>query len=228
MRGTELVDRGDRIHELHPQVRRVVVEPEVHRRNDLEHPPPDRRGAGQIPPKRPALGEQHRAVLDAQPRVVVFRESHDVGPDLLKLPQVVVQRQVLVRADEGIDHRQFEQHRRFDHFAKVDDRRLGLIGFLRERVGIVAQRRNLDAMLFAQCSHVVGLSARKRGAVDVHHAAVLAIRAGRRPAHHLDAVVANVRGVLENFFEGELAEDCGDESQLHCLPPLNARSLIGG
>ena len=64
----ELGKRGQVIHLLPDHVRRVEVQAEMGAGDVVEHPPPDRRGRGQVLAAGPfVLGEEHRAVLDADP-----------------------------------------------------------------------------------------------------------------------------------------------------------------
>ena len=45
-----------------------------------------------------------------------------------------------------------------DHFRKVTAGNLGFVRIIRQRVGVVAERGNLDAVLLAQAADIVGLA----------------------------------------------------------------------
>ena len=79
------------------------------------------------------------------------------GQTLRELLEVLFERLVAVRADEAVHARQAEQLAGVDHFSEVTAGNLGLVGIVREGVGVVAKRGDLDAMLFAQAANVVGL-----------------------------------------------------------------------
>ena len=83
------------------------------------------------------------------------------------------------------------------------------VRIVRERVGVIAQRRNVHAVLFAQPANVVGLGLREIGDIDVAHAAVRPVLLRFRPAHHLDALVAFAAGECENFFKRQIAKNRG-------------------
>ena len=96
---------------------------------------------------------------------------------------------------------------------RADD--FGLVGVIRERVGVVTERRNLHAMLFAQAANVVGLRLREAGHVDVADAAVRPIHLGARPAHDFDALVTFAGGEGEDFFERKVTKNGADKTKLH-------------
>jgi hypothetical protein len=129
--------------------------------------------------------------------------------------QIVVDRQRVVGADEGVDAGKAEFGGGVDHLANVMTGDLGFLVIMREGVRVVAERRHRDAVLLAQRAGVVGLPLSEVGAIEVRDAAVLAVGDAGGPAHDLDAVVADFGGVLEDLFEGEVAEDGGDEAELH-------------
>ena len=86
------------------------------------------------------VGEEHRAVFDADLDAVFLGELDDRRPDLGVLFQVLRDGLVLVLADEGADHRDFQQRGGLDHLLQVTDDRFAVLSVRVQRVGIISQR----------------------------------------------------------------------------------------
>ena len=92
------------VDHLPHQVRRVEVEPERVAVEVAEHVAPRRRRVHQVVAAGPlVVGEDHRAVLDGDLHALVGGVGDDVRPDLGELGEVLLQRLVLVVADERVD-----------------------------------------------------------------------------------------------------------------------------
>jgi hypothetical protein len=88
----------------------------------------------------------------------------------------------------------------------------GLASVVGKRVGIVAERRDLDVMFRAKRADVVGLAFRKTGHIDVARAAVGPVFLGAWPAHDFDALVTFAASEGEYVFEREVTKDCADKT----------------
>ena len=101
-----------------------------------------------------------------------------------------------------------------DRLQVIDvDLRLGRVGS--ERVRVVAEAADLDAVLVEEAAHPVGAALVERRDVDVRDAGVAALGLALRPAHQLDAGEALGGGEGEHLLEREVGQDRGDESELH-------------
>jgi hypothetical protein len=128
---------------------------------------------------------------------------------------------------ERIDGRDAQQGRRVDDRAQVCDGDPPLLWIGRERVRVVAQRRDGDTCTLNQGVRLLGGGRIEAGDVDVGDAGVTALGPPARPAHHLHAVEALLGGDLKNVIEGEFREDSANESKLHNLL-LSRRAHVDG
>jgi len=113
----------------------------------------------------------------------------------------------VVAPDERRDRGDAEQRRRVDHRAQVVAVDAALVRVGRERVGVVAQRRDGDAGALDEGAHPRGRVLVEPGDVDMGDAGVPPLGPSLGPAHHLHAVEAVVGRGLENLFEREIRQD---------------------
>ena len=106
-----------------------------------------------LPPGHSSLREEHRAVLDADPHLVLLGVRHQRPPRLEEARPVLVHRLRPVAADEGVDLAHAQQLRRPDDLLQVIDvdLRLGRVGG--QRVRVVAEAADRDAVLVEQPAH---------------------------------------------------------------------------
>ena len=211
----KLVERGQRVHALDDEVRRIVVEPERGRIDVGEGPAPDRRRRQQIFSTGPLISsEQHRTVLDADPHAVVLRMLHQRLPGLEEPWPVVVDRLRPVAAYESVDGVEAEQGGGGDQFSKMGSCRLCDGGIGVEHVRVEAEPADRDAVPLAGRADVVRHRGRERGDVYVRDARILPLGRPHRPAHQFDAGKALGGGEGQHRVEGEFGKDCRHEAEL--------------
>ena len=93
-----------------------------------------------------------------------------------------------------------------------------------ERVGVITESGDGDAVDAHQVADMGRLLGREVGHVDVGHARIPAIGAAGRPAHQLDAAELLVGREGEDLFESQFRQDGTDEAELHgrTFPPKDA------
>ena len=84
-----------------------------------------------------------------------------------------------------------------------------------QRIGIVAESRDGDTVLFQKCVDACDFLVAEVRNVQVRHAGITAIRLSGWPAHQLDTGESLVRGEGKHFLQRQVAEDGADESQVH-------------
>ena len=186
----KVAERRDRVH-LHPgRVGRIVVQAEAGAGDRVEHAPPNGWRERQILAAGPFVaGEDHRAVLDAYPDAALLGISHQGLPDLQEARPVFVHRAPPVPADERIDRGESQRLRRSEDQTQVLLGYPGLLDVCRERVRVVAEAADRDAMAIQRTADRRDGCLVQRPAVDVRDACVATVRLARRPAHDLNAVV---------------------------------------
>ena len=216
----KLFERPERINPLEQEVRWVEVEAEGRRVHVGESPPPDRRRGQQVLAARPfVLGEQHRTVLDADPHALVFRELHQRPPGREKPRPVVIDGLQPVAADKPVHRPQPQQRRRSDQPPKMGYRHVGHRRVWIERVGIVAESAEGDAVPVASRQDGVCLGRREVGHIHMRDSGILPLGAANGPAHRLHAGKPLRVGEREHLVKRELREDGGHKPKSHGRSP---------
>ena len=113
----------------------------------LEDPAPHARRGREVVAARPlVVAEQHRAVLEGELAAVVVGEADDVRPDAERLVPVVVLVLRAVGAHERVDERDVHRLGGGDHVAEVADDLLAMLGIGMERVRVVAETGDGQAL----------------------------------------------------------------------------------
>ena len=180
----ELAQGPRAVDELPDQVRRVEVQPEPAAGEHGEKFAPHVRAHGHVLAARPlVVGEDHRAVLDADPHVGLLGGPQDRRPDRFHQRHVGIDRQRRVAADEGVDDVDADLRRGFDHLDEVVGDQFAVRGVGVERVRVVPERRDADAV---DADELVDVRGGRRGEVrhvEVRDPGVPPLRFPRRPAH---------------------------------------------
>jgi len=205
----EVPDRLEVVHVLPDHVGGVVVEAEVVAGDVSEHTAPDGGRVGQIFASGPfVVSEGHGAVLDADLDVVVFGEADQGRPDFEEAGPVVVDGLGPVTADEGVHDADAQQGGGLDDAFNVVDGDLGFVLVRGQGVGVVAESADGDAGGGGELVDAGGVCCSEADDVDVGYSGVAALGFAGRPAHELDGAEAIGGGELDDFFEGEVGEDC--------------------
>ena len=171
-------------------MRRVEVQPERLTVEGTEHVRRGRRVHEVVAGRPLVVGEDHRAVLDADPDAGVGSLS-DVSGHTLVSGEVLAVRLVLVVADERVDDGHPELGGRREHVAEVLDH-LGPMGQVRvQRIGVV-QPGDLDPSLDEVTDDLL-VPARRARAVVAPPGVAPGRAVGSRPAgdlEHREAVAA--------------------------------------
>ena len=212
----ELADEPRDVDHLQDQVRRVEVEPD-RAAPLLEDATPDARRRREVVPARPlVVAEEHRAVLDRDLPAVVLRERHDVRPDLERLLPVRVLGLCSVGAHERVDEGDVHLLGGRDHVLEVTDDGLTMRRVRMERVRVVAQPGDRQALAHDLVDDLGRLRCGEVRDIDVGRAGVAAGRPARaRPAGDLDAFESVGGGPVHDLAERRLGEGRGQQTEPH-------------
>src|SRR2546429_51220 len=214
--GLELAQRARRVHVLQHEMRWIVVQTEMFRRNVAEHPAPDDGRGGEVFAAGPLVAcEEHRAVFDADLDAVIFGEGDERAPGFQETRPIVVHAPGPVAPDERVHVLQSELLGGEDDFLEMSDHALRCRQVGIERVRIVTKAGEADAVFRAQRIHIVGFRVGEAGDIDVRDAGELAVGLANGPAHGLDTREALRTGKSEDLFEIQLREDGGDKAEVH-------------
>ena len=120
-----------------------------------------------------------------------------------------------IAAKERVDDLHAQAWRRFDDAFQVLRHNPAMAGIRGEGIRIVAQAGDGHARLPCQLADSAEAFLGEVCDIEMADAGVAAVRASGRPAHQLDAGEALVAGHVHHLFQGQIAQDGADKTELH-------------
>ena len=210
---------GDRVDPEPLEMRRIEVEVEP----EPEHPVPELGRVRQVGRVAVGMPPLHRAVLDDEPHTALGGVVDQRRQSLLGQPEVVVDSQAHIAADERADQADAQQMGCVDDLPQVAVDVVATLEVAVEVVLVVRERGDLDTVGVEQTAHLLGGGLVERGDVDM---AGLPLSAGNVwPDRDLEALVALGRSPTDDLVERHSRQACREEAEPHACAGTLAYAL---
>ena len=212
----EFAQRGQIVHLLPDQMRRIVIESKVRARDLLEHAPPDRGTDREVLSPRPFVGAvEHRAVLDGNTNSLVLCVSDQIAPDRAEARPVFLNGSRPVTPNKRADDREVEHFRGAEDALEVQGHGSSLLLIRRKKIRIIPQTADVHAVSLGETQYPRNFRLVDGVHVDVGNACVATFSLSARPTHQLHACVPRRFAESEYFVKCEVRDYGAYKAELH-------------